>query len=136
MGFSDWTEEEFSQILLNYKPSNATFPEADLSQLPLHVEDSKDWTGTATTPVKNQGSCGSCWAFSATEQIESDYILQHGKKVVLAPQELVDCKGDGSKRNGCNGGIPSAAYKVIEQLGGIEAEADYPYTHKNGQCHF
>jgi len=126
--FSDWTEEEFSQILLNYKPSNATFPEADLSQLPLHVEDSKDWTGTATTPVKDQGSCGSCWAFSATEQIESDLMLQHGVNEVLAPQQLVNCHKNGMGfRFGCTGGNVYKAYEVIEGMGGMNKESDYPY---------
>jgi cathepsin H len=132
---ADWTEEEFS-VLLGYVPQNTAASMAEAPKLNVTVAASKDWTGTATTPVKNQGQCGSCWAFSATEQIESDYILQHGKKVVLAPQELVDCKGDKSQRNGCKGGEPYAAYKVIEQLGGIEAESDYPYTHKNNACHF
>jgi cysteine peptidase B len=130
---ADWTEEEFS-ALLGYVPEEVSIPAAP--KLNVAVPASKDWTGTATTPVKNQKSCGSCWAFSATEQIESDYILQHGKTVLLAPQELVDCKGDGSKRNGCQGGNTGTAYKVIEQLGGIEGSSDYPYTAKNGQCKF
>jgi len=132
---ADWTEEEFS-VLLGYVPQSTAASIAEAPKLNVTVAASKDWTGTATTSVKNQGRCGSCWAFSATEQIESDYILQHGKKVVLAPQELVDCRGDGSQRNGCQGGEPYAAYKVIEQLGGIEGESDYPYTAKNGRCHF
>jgi C1A family cysteine protease len=131
--YADWTEEEFS-TLLGYVPEDVSIPEAP--KLDVTVAASKDWTGTATTPVKNQKQCGSCWAFSATEQIESDYILQHGKQVLLAPQELVDCKGDGSQRNGCKGGNTLAAYKVIEQLGGIEGSSDYPYTAKNGQCKF
>jgi len=132
--WSDWTEEEFS-ALMGYVPEEVSIPEAPKMNV-TDVPPSKDWTGTATTPVKNQGSCGSCWAFSAVEQIESDYILQQGKKVVLAPQELVDCKGDGSRRNGCNGGDPSAAYRVVEQLGGIEGESDYRYTARNGNCRF
>jgi len=93
----------------------------------LEVSSSKDWTGTATTPVKDQGSCGSCWAFSATEQIESDFILQKGVKLVLAPQELVDCTQHGQERYGCGGGAPSAAYRVIKSLGGMELERTYPY---------
>jgi hypothetical protein len=100
--WSDWTEEEFSS-LLGYIPEEVSIPEAPRMTV-TQIPTAKDWTNTATTPVKNQGHCGSCWAFSATEQIESDYILQHGKKVVLAPQELVDCKGDKSQRNGCKAG--------------------------------
>jgi len=113
-------------------------PELDLSMLPLEFADTVDWTGKATTPVKNQGQCGSCWAFSAVEQIESDLILQHGVKVELAPQELVDCtsRGSGSRRNGCNGGEPYAGYRVIQALGGIEKEGDYRYTARNGVCKY
>jgi len=136
--FSDWTPEEFKEAMLNYVPSNETLPEFDLSTLPVEVSASKDWTGAATTPVKNQGQCGSCWAFSAVEQIESDLMLQHGTKIELAPQELVDCtsRGSGSRRNGCQGGFPSAGYQVIQALGGIEKESDYRYTARNGVCRY
>jgi len=136
--FSDWTPEEFKEAMLNYEPSNETLPEFDVSSLPVEVSASKDWTGVATTPVKNQGQCGSCWAFSAVEQIESDLMLQQGANIELAPQELVDCtsQGSGSRRNGCQGGFPSAGYQVIEALGGIERESDYPYTARNGVCRF
>merc|ERR1711953_244510 len=135
--FGDWTPEEF-KALLNYQPGNETVPEFDLSTLPLDVADTVGWTGKATTPVKNQGQCGSCWAFSAVEQIESDLILQHGVKVELAPQELVDCtsRGSGSRRNGCQGGEPYAGYRVIQALGGIEKEGDYRYTARNGVCRY
>lgn len=126
--FSDWTEEEFAGIMLNYRPSNSSLPLANLDALPVDVDDSKDWTGVATTPVKNQGSCGSCWAFSATEQIESDLMLQHDVKEVLAPQQLVDCrKNGGSFRFGCTGGNVDKAFEVIESMGGMNLEKDYPY---------
>ena len=136
--FSDWTTAEFKQRLLGSVPVNA------LEELPHQpklkginaVPGAIDWTGAATTPVKNQGHCGSCWAFSATEQIESDFILQKNATLVLAPQELVDCRGDGSERDGCHGGNPTAAYKVIEEIGGMELETDYPYDGKNDKCTF
>jgi len=133
--WSDWTEEEFLSLCGYIPQEDANIPVAPR----LNVTDpptAKDWTDTATTPVKNQGHCGSCWAFSATEQLESDYILQTGKKSELAPQELVDCKADKSQRNGCNGGFPSAAYDVVEALGGMEAEPDYPYQGRNQRCQF
>jgi C1A family cysteine protease len=137
--FSGLTPEEFEAQFLNYVPSvdDEALPEEDLSHLPLSVAAEKDWTGVATTPVKNQKSCGSCWAFSATEQIESDLILQHGVTEILGPQQLVDCTadGEGSKRGGCSGGNTKAAYKVIEANGGMERESDYPYTAKDGTCH-
>jgi hypothetical protein len=131
--FSDWTEAEFMG-LLGSVPMNSTAPATEVPD--VEVADSIDWTGTATTPVKNQASCGSCWAFSATEQIESDAMLQHGANIELAPQELVDCtsSGSGSKRGGCNGGWPYKAYQVVKDVGGMEAESDYPYKAKNGVC--
>jgi len=127
--FSDWTEDEWSAFLTSdSKPLNSSFPEFDLGQLPAQVEDSKDWTDVATTPVKDQGSCGSCWAFSATEQIESDLMLQHGVREILAPQQLVNCrKNGGSYRFGCTGGNTDKAYEVIESMGGMDREVDYPY---------
>merc|ERR1712187_563955 len=106
------------------------------SDLPLAVASSQDWTGRYTTPVKDQGQCGSCWAFSAVEQIESDLIRQHGRSIQLSTQELVDCTGSGGRRNGCQGGDPSEAYGVIKQLGGIETESSYRYTARNGNCQF
>ena len=124
-------------MYLGYIPedaNNSAVVEADIEA--ASAPESKDWTGKATTPVKNQGHCGSCWAFSATEQIESDYMLQRGSQVILAPQELVDCKADGSERDGCKGGSPTAAYKVIEALGGMELETAYPYVHVNQKCSF
>jgi len=134
--YSDWTLEEIKERLTNYVPSNTTLPVMDLSHLPLEVAASRDWTGTYTTSVKDQGQCGSCWAFSAVEQIESDIMREHGNKLVLSTQELVDCTGSGGRRNGCQGGDTGAAYKVVEQLGGIESESSYRYTARNGNCQF
>jgi len=86
-------------------------------------------TGTYTTPVKNQGYCGSCWAFSATEQIESDCILQTGTELILAPQQITSCD---KTSFGCNGGLTERAYDYVIRAGGIENETEYPYT--SGEC--
>merc|ERR1712107_513533 len=133
--FSDLSKEEFAQSYLNYVPNNASLPEMDLSNLPKQVAASQDWTGRYTTPVKDQGQCGSCWAFSAVEQVESDLMREHGTTIELSTQELVDCTGSGGRRNGCQGGDPSQAYGVIEQLGG-QTESSYRYTARNGNCQF
>jgi len=96
-----------------------------------------DWrTKGALTHVKDQGQCGSCWAFSATEAIES-YAHLSGKHPLytLSPQQITSCdKTDG----GCNGGSPSRAYAYVHNAGGIETEASYPYTSGRGvtgTCH-
>lgn len=91
----------------------------------------------AITPVKNQGQCGSCWAFSTTEQIESDVFLKTGKLNVLAPQQIVSCD---TVDAGCNGGNPINAYSYVQKAGGLEYLSDYPYTsgtsQTNGVCDF
>lgn len=82
-------------------------------------------TGTYTTPVKDQGACGSCWAFSATEQIESDYMRAGNNQTILSPQQVTSC----TKYvfgGGCNGGYTENAFKYAEA--GLETEASYPYT--------
>jgi hypothetical protein len=126
--FSDWTEEEEKEMLFGAVPElkdTAVDVREAFVNMSVQIPAAQDWTGKATTPVKKQ-KCGSCWANSAVEQIESDFMLQKGKKFILSPQEAVDCKGDGSFRNGCNGGWPDGAYKQFQQLGGIQLEADYP----------
>merc|ERR1711953_1286218 len=102
--FSDWTKAEFKEHLTNYVPVNVSAAELDVSGLPKTVAAYRDWTGVATTSVKDQGQCGSCWAESAVEQIESDLMLSGAGQVVLAVQELVDCtaSGAGSYRGGCS----------------------------------
>lgn len=77
------------------------------------------------TPVKNQGQCGSCWAFSATEQLESQFAQQFGALEVLSPQQLVSCDPN---CGGCDGGNPINAWFYVNGFGGQEAESAYPYT--------
>jgi len=88
-----------------------------------------DWTGKYTTPVKDQGYCGSCWAFSATEQIESDTIRTLGVTYQLSPEQLTQCD---STSQGCNGGWTEHAYNYVKKAGGIETDAVYPYSSYQG----
>jgi C1A family cysteine protease len=86
------------------------------------------------TPVKDQGQCGSCWAFSATETIESSMMIAGTfQGNALGPQEIVDCD---SQMQGCNGGDPRQAIDWVAQNGGLDTEAAYPYTAQDGQCAF
>merc|ERR1712037_74941 len=89
------------------------------------------------TPVKNQGQCGSCWAESATEQIESNHFLATGKLVELSPQQVTSCD---TTTAGCGGGWTENAYDYVVKAGGIEPNSDYPYTSGNtqqtGKCKF
>jgi len=93
---------------------------------------SVDWRASgAVTPVKNQGRCGSCWAFSTVAVVESIYQIRTGELVSLSEQELVDCD---TLDAGCDGGISYRALRWIADNGGITTEADYPYTAATGAC--
>jgi cathepsin H len=100
--------------------------------LPQHV----DWREKkVVTPVKNQGSCGSCWTFSTTGCLESHWALKTGVLPSLAEQQLVDCAG-AFDNHGCKGGLPSHAFEYIRYAGGIMSEDGYPYTARDGTCKF
>ena len=123
--FADLSQEEFqARYLKTVMPEK--FEKKNLVNLqPPTSTKAADWTGTYTTPVKDQGYCGSCWAFSVTEQIESDSMRQLKTDYIMAPQQLVSCDtGD----YGCNGGWPTTAYDYVESYGGLVSEEDYPYT--------
>jgi C1A family cysteine protease len=127
--FMDLTPEEFKAMYLTYVPRNETV-DRPLLELDGPLAAVVDWrTKGAITPVKDQGQCGSCWAFSATEAIESYFFLKTGKLETLSPQQITSCdKVDG----GCNGGWPYRAYEYVKGAGGLESEADYPYTSGSG----
>jgi cathepsin F len=134
--FSDLTPEEFKKFYLGYVPSktNKVRTTANVSD----VANDIDWkTKGAVTKVKDQGRCGSCWAFSATAAIES-YAKLSGKYglEVLSAQQINSCdKRDG----GCNGGNTETAYGYVKGAGGIEKDSDYPYTSgggSTGSCKF
>merc|ERR550532_2294511 len=128
--FSDLTPEEFKATYLTYRPSNRTRNVKD-PVIEGPVANDIDWVSKgAVTPVKDQGRCGSCWAFSATAAIES-YAELAGKGLkVLSAQQINSCdKRDG----GCNGGNTETAYEYVKGAGGIELESDYPYTSGGGQ---
>jgi len=92
-----------------------------------------DWrTQGYVNPVKNQGSCGSCWAFSTVGALEGAHFKGTGQLLTFAEQVLVDC--DKSVNSGCNGGMPGEAMQYVTK-NGIALEADYPYTARGGSCH-
>merc|ERR1711964_641467 len=87
------------------------------------------------TAVRDQGSCGSCWAFAATAALESAYAMRDGVILDLSNQQLVDCDLL-ADNNGCRGGLPSAAFEYIMYTGGLEATSTYPYTARDETCKF
>merc|ERR1712185_497861 len=94
------------------------------------LPDAVDWVEKgAVNEVKNQGQCGSCWAFSTVANIEGANYLATNKLVSLSEQELVDCDHSGPDGDqGCNGGLPANAFKfLLSSKSGLELESKYPY---------
>jgi len=136
--FSDLTHEEFHQRFLS----------RDFTSPLIRAETVNVWNPTvesalpsnfswvhkgATTPIYNQGQCGSCWAFSTTESIESMNFLKGNPLTSLSIQQIVDCD---TNDDGCDGGDPPTAYEYVMKAGGLETYKNFPYTAKNGKCSF
>lgn len=141
--FSDLTQEEFGRQYLGLRAP----PVRDAHDAPIlptnDLPEDFDWREKgAVTEVKNQGSCGSCWAFSTTGALEGANFLKTGELVSLSEQQLVDCDHEcdpsdaRSCDSGCNGGLMTSAYQYALKAGGLEREEDYPYTGKDGTCSF
>ena len=126
--FADVTWDEFrkTKMGLGYVHNKEIVydDETLLNELPTYV----NWTAAGVvTEVKNQFSCGSCWAFSTTGAIESMHAIKTGELVSLSEENLIDCSfkyGNG----GCMGGWPSYAMNYVAANKGIDTEASYPLT--------
>jgi len=134
--FSDLTPAEFNaQYLtgLDVAPAD-TVVTAESLEVAEPANDI-DWVAKgAVTPVKNQGQCGSCWAFSATGIVEGWGFTTGGKGLInLSEQQLVDCAGSQGNQ-GCNGGWHDKAVDWFALNGGACTEKDYPYTARGGTC--
>jgi len=145
--FADLSTEEFKKFYLNSKapsadPSWPVAPKYSESEVKANP-DSWDWRDHgAVTEVKDQGMCGSCWAFSTTGNLEGQWFLAGNTLTELSEQNLVDCdhecmqyQGENVCDQGCDGGLMPNAFTYIEK-NGIESESDYPYTGADGTCQF
>lgn len=132
---ADFTEREFQQLRSKkYSPSH--HPVGDLESSEPNPSE-VDWrTKGAVTAVKNQGGCGSCWAFSATETLESHYQIATGQLVELAPQTFVNCVKNPKHcggTGGCEGATMELAFNLTASTG-IALESDLPYAGRDAKC--
>ena len=135
--FADLTNDEFRERFASNKMiqekskdiklSMAVGSMNSLSSLPQSV----DWRQKrAVSSVKDQASCGSCWAFSAVGSIEGAYAIKTGELVSFSPQQLMDCD---YSNHGCSGGLMTYAFEYVMNHG-VSLESDYPYQAKEGSC--
>jgi cathepsin H len=140
--FADWTEDEFFSHFQFQKKSHQCWTASDKQEMiqrqntlktrseitnELLLPKAIDWRQLGVvSPVKNQKSCGSCWAFSATGALEAHFTKKHGKPISLSEQQLLDCSYSYGNF-GCNGGFPARAFEYIRKAGGLETEENYPY---------
>jgi C1A family cysteine protease len=135
--FGDMTKDEFRRIngLKKDRRSKSiiSLPKLGADEGHLRANPTTvDWTTQGVvTPVKNQGNCGSCWAFSTTGSMECDNAIKTGTLTSLSEQQLVDCS---SLNYGCNGGWYERAWDYAEKDGGLCTESAYPYTARDGTC--
>ena len=134
--FSTWTSAEYKRVLGRVAGLNS-FDNAATHVPSGENAESIDWrTLGGVTPVKDQGQCGSCWAFSSTGGLEGAHFVATGELISLSEQNLVDCaKGVRYLNFGCNGGLQQRAFKYTESHP-LELEAEYPYTALDGDCSY
>ncbi|CAF1401866.1 unnamed protein product [Adineta ricciae] len=135
--FADLTNEEFVKLLNDVQKKDIQKDaQPFIGNSNIELPDTVDWRDKgAVVPVKNQGQCGSSWAFSAVGAIEGAHEIKTGKLVSLSEQQLVDCSGKYGNE-GCNGGYMTQSFQYIKDAGGIQSDKTYPYTGRDDKCTF
>ncbi|KAE8588081.1 hypothetical protein XENTR_v10022329 [Xenopus tropicalis] len=135
--FGDMTSEEVVRMMTGLKvhtgmgPTNLTSDEDEASQ---RIPNSIDYRKKGyVTPIRDQGECGSCWAFSTVGALEGQLMKKTGKLVGISPQNLVDCVKDNF---GCGGGYMTTAFKYVKKNKGIDSEEAYPYVGMDQKCKY
>lgn len=153
--FTDISDEEFKKRSLGYNSRTAAYwnrhnennigtpTTAKQNHAARDLPTDVDWRRNfprVVTAVKDQGHCGSCWAFASTEMIESYVAIETGQLMVLSPQQLVSCSSNPNHcggTGGCEGSIPELAFQYVKNSG-MATEWTYPYasgtTSKDGKC--
>lgn len=131
--FSGYTEAEFQERFTGELEDDGDLPRERVEVEVNNAVSDVDWSTNSkvVNPVKNQGSCGSCWAFGAVGTLESTYALATGTLYNLAEQQLVDCDKSSS---GCSGGLSRYSYSGYYKSHGACLTSDYAYTARDGTC--
>ncbi|XP_028130756.1 cathepsin L-like proteinase isoform X1 [Diabrotica virgifera virgifera] len=131
--FADWSSAEFQAMLARQmanKPKQS-FIAKHVADPNVQAVEEVDWRDSAVLGVKDQGQCGSCWAFSTTGSLEGQLAIHKNQRVPLSEQELVDC--DTSRNAGCNGGLMTDAFNYVKRHG-LSSESQYAYTGRDDRC--
>uniref|UniRef100_A0A1A7WES0 Cystein proteinase inhibitor protein salarin n=1 Tax=Iconisemion striatum TaxID=60296 RepID=A0A1A7WES0_9TELE len=132
----DMTSEEVVEkmtgllVPMNREQSFTMMLNESVSKLPKSIDYRKKGM---VSSVKNQGSCGSCWAFSSAGALEGQLAKKTGQLIDLSPQNLVDCV---KENDGCGGGYMTNAFNYVKDNGGIDSEEAYPYVGQDQSCHY
>ena len=136
--FADMSYQDFLGEFTLGAPQDCSATTPNYSFRGASIPEAFDWKDKGViSPVKNQGQCGSCWAFSTTACLEAHAKVVHGGEgfLDLSKQQLLDCAGD-FDNHGCHGGLPSHAFEYLKYSGGIQCEKSYPYRARQGKCVF
>ena len=134
--FADLTNEEFSAKYLGFDKNIKATNKCNGRQAPTdNLPAEANWADKgAVTPVKNQGQCGSCWAFSTVGSLEGAHYVATKKLDSFSEQQLVDCSTSYGN-HGCNGGLMDQAFWYVKD-NGITLESTYPYKGVGGSCKY
>lgn len=140
--FGDLTPDEIDDTLMtNFEPKRSCKDncfQCDEDSCYIHendnlttLPDSVDWRLRGmVSPIKNQGRCGSCWAFAAAGALESAWAIRKKRLADISTQQMVDCD---KISHGCNGGRMDLAYSYLID-NGVVLEENYPYQGVDGAC--
>lgn len=139
-GFADMTSEEVTATMTGLRVSDSEMDNLTVDWPQESIQDQApgciDWRKSGyVTNVKNQGSCGSCWAFSSVGALEGQLKKKTGRLVSLSPQNLVDCSGKYGNY-GCHGGFMTRAFRYVINNHGIDSETSYPYEGRDNNCRY
>jgi len=134
--FSDICFADFASQRMTLDTMNGVCSKSGVDPYPSGGDESKaiDFREQGyVNPVKDQKSCGSCWAFASVAALEGAHFKATGELLSLSEQQLVSC--DKAVNSGCNGGMPGEAFEYVSKKG-IALEKDYPYSGRDGSCQY